>query len=168
MSDLISVVIPVYKVEKFIRNCVDSVIAQTYKDLEIILVDDVSPDGCPAICDEYAAADKRIKTVHKENGGLSSARNAGLDVATGEYVFFVDSDDYISENAIERLYEALIKEKADIAICDWVAVDENGNKVVKKISPLKNECLNRDGLFKKITEPNYYYYVVSWNKLYKR
>lgn len=93
-----SVIIPIYKVEQYLRQCIDSVLAQTYTDFEIILVDDGSPDGCPAICDEYADKDSRIKVIHKPNGGLSDARNAGLDAAKGEYVIFLDSDDYYRNN----------------------------------------------------------------------
>ena len=91
--NLISVIVPVYKVEPYLRRCVDSILAQTYQDLEVILVDDGSPDNCPEICDEYAAQDERIKVIHKANGGLSSARNAGLDAASGDWVSFIDSDD---------------------------------------------------------------------------
>ena len=95
MKDLISVIVPIYNVEKYLRRCVDSILNQTYKNLEVVLVDDGSPDACPAICDEYAQKDKRIKVVHKQNGGVSSARNTGLDFATGDYIAFVDRDDYI-------------------------------------------------------------------------
>ena len=95
MNSLISVIVPIYNVEKYLDKCVDSIINQTYKNLEIILVDDGSPDNCPKMCDDYAKKDSRIKVVHKENGGLSDARNAGMKVATGEYVSFIDSDDWI-------------------------------------------------------------------------
>ena len=107
MNDIISVIIPVYKVEKFIHNCIKSVINQTYKNLEIILVDDGSPDGCPQICDDYAKKDERIRVIHKQNGGLSDARNAGLDIATGEYIVFIDSDDEVSLDYVEYLYRML-------------------------------------------------------------
>ena len=90
MNELISVIVPIYNVEKYLHQCLKSIINQTYKNLEIILVDDGSPDSCPKICDEYSKKDKRIKVIHKENGGLSSARNAGLDVAKGEYISFID------------------------------------------------------------------------------
>ena len=90
MNELISVIVPIYNVEKYLHQCLKSIINQTYKNLEIILVDDGSPDNCPKICDEYSRKDKRIKVIHKENGGLSSARNAGLDVVTGEYISFID------------------------------------------------------------------------------
>ena len=96
----VSIIVPVYKVEKYLRKCIDSIINQTLKDIEIILVDDGSPDNCGKICDEYAAKDTRIKVIHKENGGLSSARNAGMEVAEGEYIGFVDSDDWIESDLI--------------------------------------------------------------------
>ena len=91
---MVSVIIPIYRAEKYLNECVDSVLAQTYRDLEIILVDDGSPDNCGAICDDYAAKDSRVKVIHKENGGPSDARNAGLAIAHGEYIYFLDSDDY--------------------------------------------------------------------------
>lgn len=102
---LVSVIIPIYKVEDYLCKCIESVLAQTYENLEIILVDDGSPDGCGAICDEYAIIDNRIRVIHKENGGLSSARNAGLDICTGEYIAFVDSDDYINEDYITKFMD---------------------------------------------------------------
>lgn len=120
LQELISVIIPVYNVEKYLKRCVDSVINQTYKNLEIILVDDGSPDNCGAICDEYAERDNRIKVIHKENGGLSSARNAGIDVASGTYLSFIDSDDYVSEQFIEKLYSMIKEYDADISQCNFV------------------------------------------------
>ena len=93
--ELISIIIPIYKVEQYLAECMESVLGQSYTNLEIILVDDGSPDACPALCDGYAQKDKRVKVIHKENGGLSDARNAGLEIATGEYIAFVDSDDFI-------------------------------------------------------------------------
>lgn len=113
----ISVIIPVYNVEQFLRKCVDSVIAQTMDDIEIILVDDGSKDSSGSICDEYADKDSRIKVLHKRNGGLSDARNEGLKLASGEYVGFVDSDDYISNDMYETLYNNLINNKTDISVC---------------------------------------------------
>ena len=102
MNDLISVIVPIYKVEKYLQKCVDSILAQTYSNLEIILVDDGSPDRCGELCDEYAEKDGRIRVIHKKNGGLSDARNAGIDVAAGKYLAFVDSDDYIHPK--KRIY----------------------------------------------------------------
>ena len=103
----LSVIIPIYKVERYLHECVDSVLSQTYHNIEVILVDDGSPDRCPAICDDYAKKDKRVKVLHKKNGGLSDARNAGLKVATGDYVIFLDSDDYYGQNDfLEKVVEA--------------------------------------------------------------
>ncbi len=114
---LISVIVPVYKVEKYLKRCVESIQAQTYKNLEIILVDDGSPDRCGEMCDELAKSDERIRVVHKQNGGLSSARNAGLDIMSGEYVGFVDSDDWIATDMYENLYNLLVTNNAQIACC---------------------------------------------------
>ena len=129
----ISVIIPIYKVEKYLDKCVESVVNQTYKDLEIILVDDGSPDNCPAICDAWAKKDSRIKVVHKENGGLSDARNAGLDIATGEYIGFVDSDDSIVPQMYEELLKNLEKENADISVCGYFYVNMLGYKTEKEL-----------------------------------
>ena len=118
--ELISVVIPVYNVEKYIRKALDSVIGQTYANLEIITVDDGSPDNSGKICDEYAAKDSRIKVIHKENGGQASARNLALPYATGEYLGFVDSDDWIDAEMYEEMYTLAQEEKTDIVICDMV------------------------------------------------
>ena len=105
MYPKISVVLPVYKVEKYLKRCIQSICVQTYRNLEIILVDDGSPDSCPEICDELAKCDSRIRVIHKENGGLSDARNVGTAYATGEYITFVDSDDDVTETYVEYLYE---------------------------------------------------------------
>lgn len=120
-SDKISVIIPVYKVEPYLRQCVDRVIGQTYKNLEIILIDDGSPDNCGAICDEYADQDKRVRVIHKQNGGLSSARNDGIMAATGKWVAFVDSDDWIEVDYYEKLLTPVEMKKPDIVIsgCYW-------------------------------------------------
>ncbi|MBR5112832.1 MAG: glycosyltransferase family 2 protein [Clostridia bacterium] len=113
----ISVIVPIYNVEQYIIECLDSIVNQSYKKLEIILVDDGSPDNCGKICDEYAKKDSRIKVIHQENGGLSAARNAGLDVATGEYIGFVDSDDYIEMNFFEELLKSIEEYHASLAVC---------------------------------------------------
>lgn len=119
MEDMmISVVIPVYNVEKYLTQCVDSVLAQTYKNWEAILVDDGATDGSGTICDEYAARHSRIRVIHRENGGLSAARNTGLAAAKGEYIYFLDSDDYIELNALERLLETAQREQADVVFFD--------------------------------------------------
>ena len=117
MKAEISVIVPIYKLEQYLEECVDSLIEQTYKNIEIILVDDGSPDNCGAICDRYAEQDDRIQVIHKKNGGLSDARNAGLDIASGEYVLFIDSDDNVSVDMVEELYGAIKKQNADISVC---------------------------------------------------
>ena len=114
---LISVIVPVYKVEPYIHRCIDSIIHQTYQNLEIILVDDGSPDNCGKICDEYAAIDSRIKVIHQKNGGLSAARNSGIDICKGEYIGFVDSDDCIHPEMYQRLYDDICIHKVKLAFC---------------------------------------------------
>lgn len=115
----VSIIIPVYGVEKYLAQCIDSVLAQTYEALQIILVDDGSPDGCPVICDEYAQRDSRISVVHKLNGGLSSARNAGLSIASGEYVCFFDSDDFVEPDMIEKLVYAVEENNDEVCVCGY-------------------------------------------------
>lgn len=113
----ISVIVPVYKVEPYIHKCVDSILGQTFSDIQVILVDDGSPDTCGDICEEYAKKDERVQVVHKENGGLSDARNAGIPFAKGEYVIFLDSDDYVEKDMLEYLYTNIKKARADMATC---------------------------------------------------
>ena len=125
MKDLISVIIPVYKTEKYLVRCLESVINQTYKNVEIILVDDGSPDKSPELCDNLAKKYQSIKVIHKENGGLSSSRNAGLDIASGDYISFIDSDDYIDQYMLERLYHAITKHDADVAMLRYKEVSGN-------------------------------------------
>lgn len=124
-SPLISVIVPIYNVEKYLPACIDSILAQSYKNLEIILVDDGSPDNCGKICDEYAEKDSRIKVIHKENGGISSARNAALDIASGDYIGFVDGDDSIHEIMYEELYSAITKTGAEISVCGFRKHSQN-------------------------------------------
>ena len=113
----ISVIVPVYKVEKYIHKCVDSILNQTFSDIEVILVDDGTPDRCGEICDAYGEQDSRVKVIHKENGGLSDARNAGMPHASGEYIIFIDSDDYIESDMLEYMYTRLTEAGADMATC---------------------------------------------------
>lgn len=138
-----SVIIPIYKVEQYLRQCVDSVLAQTYTDVEIILVDDGSPDSCPAICDEYAKKDSRIKVIHKPNGGLSDARNAGLDMAQGEYVLFLDSDDWWDDKDALRKTDASLKESgADITIIGMKKYLSRENRIGDVRTPQKCDKVN--------------------------
>ena len=135
MSKKVSIIVPIYNVEKYIHECIDSLIGQTYSDVEIILVDDASPDGCPAICDEYAQKDERIRVIHKPNGGLSDARNAGIEIASGDYLIFVDSDDYIVSDMVEQLIYMAEESGADIAACGYSG-DESGlsHEIERKFS----------------------------------
>lgn len=129
MEPLISVIIPIYKAEKYIENCVKSVLNQTYRNLEILLIDDGSPDKSGEICDKLAISDKRITVIHKKNGGAATARNVGLEQMKGQYVAFVDADDYMEENYLETLYGVLKKHGAQVSICSFKVVDENGHPV---------------------------------------
>lgn len=122
----ISVIVPVYKVEPYLQKCIDSILAQTFRDIEVILVDDGSPDNCPAICDAAAEKDERVRVIHQKNGGLSAARNAGLDIARGEWIGFVDSDDYIAPEMYQTLYNTAIKNDAQLALCSYAYVDIQG------------------------------------------
>lgn len=128
MTPLISIIVPIYKVEPYLRKCVDSILAQTYANIEVILVDDGSPDGCPAICDEYVAKDRRVVVIHQENAGVSVARNAGLDTAKGEYIAFVDGDDWIEPDMYEVLYQVIKDSGADIAVSSYCG---DGDRPVK-------------------------------------
>ncbi len=119
MNDLVSVVVPVYNVEPYLDRCINSIVNQTYKNLEIILVDDGSPDKCPEICDEWAKNDERIKVIHQKNSGLSGARNKGIESSIGKYICFVDSDDYVNENFVSCLYSSITENKSDISICGY-------------------------------------------------
>lgn len=129
MSRLVSIIVPVYKVEQYLKRCMDSVLNQTYKNIEVILVNDGSPDNCPALCDEYAKIDSRVRVIHKENGGLSSARNVALDSVKGDYIFFVDSDDWLALDTLEVLNEYLEKDYDMISFQRTYLTEE---KVVEK------------------------------------
>lgn len=166
---LVSIIVPVYKVEKYLGRCIDSLIAQTYKTIEIILVDDGSPDKCPGICDKYALTDDRIKVIHKENGGLSDARNAGIEAATGEYLMFVDGDDYISPDMTEKLYLALKKNDADMSICNFVCVNEDGSVYDGKMwEQIQDGLITGRDVLEIMLTGDYVTYVIACNKLYKR
>lgn len=180
MNELVSIVIPVYKVEKFLPRCVDSVLAQTYRNTEIILVNDGSPDKCPQICDEYAARNTQIKVVHKQNGGLASARNAGMRAATGEYVLFVDSDDWIDSNMVADLVEISEREKVDFVrtrakFANWPnhpdgAVCDFGNENMMRTGRYDRERIEKEMLPICIATPQITFgpIVSAGGTLYKR
>ena len=130
---LVTVVVPVYKTERYLDQCIESIVGQTYADLEILLIDDGSPDNCPAICDQWAARDSRIRVIHKTNAGLGMARNTGIENASGEYICFFDSDDYVDPKTIELAYESCKKERADIAVFGFANVDSQGVQTKKSV-----------------------------------
>lgn len=164
MNEVITVVVPVYRVEKFLKRCIDSILSQSYTNLDIVLVDDGSDDKCPEICDSYAEKDKRIRVIHKENGGLSDARNAGIEVAKGKLITFVDSDDSIDSDYVKQLYETIIREKADISICGYTVFYDNGRTVCN--SSNKKMTLNpKETLEKMLYQEDFN--VSTWAKLYK-
>ena len=162
----ISVIVPIYKVEKYLRRCIDSIINQTFKNIEIILVNDGSPDNCPKICEEYKNKDNRIIIINQENQGLSAARNSGIRIARGQYLVFIDSDDYIEEDMIEYLYEGIVKYDVDISCCGYVAVYDNGIK--EKITVPSEDTIYKKEEALNILLLNGYIDVVAWNKLYKK
>lgn len=174
MTSLISIIVPVYKVEGYLERCVNSLRNQSYKNIEIILVDDGSPDECPKLCDALQQKDERIRVLHKENGGLSSARNAGIRFAKGEYILFVDSDDYIAENMIEKMYQTIVKDQSDLCICDFCSVDEQGTSMEKEKQqfPFENAVFTREDILKIVCDytekENSWRFIPAWNKLYHK
>ncbi|WP_343338753.1 Undecaprenyl-phosphate 4-deoxy-4-formamido-L-arabinose transferase [Terrisporobacter petrolearius] len=165
MEKKISVIVPIYNVEQYLRKCVDSIINQTYKNLEIILVDDGSPDNCPTICDEYAKKDKRVRVIHKKNGGLSDARNAGLEIVTCDFITFVDSDDWIKLDTYEIMMKAMNEYNADIVVSNINYVYDN--KVNKKYNEGKIHVFNKEEAMNELIHDGLVQAVV-WNKLYKK
>lgn len=164
--DLISIIVPVYKVEPYLDRCVQSIVDQTYTNLEIILVDDGSPDTCPAMCDAWAEKDSRIKVIHKENGGLSDARNAGMAVATGEYMGFVDSDDWLEPEMYKQLLDAMVATGSDIASCGARRIWLDG-RPAQELLAVNRDCVLEwaDAMEALITARGLVQTV--WNKLYK-
>lgn len=159
----ISVIVPVYKTEGLLDRCVESIVGQTYKNLEIILVDDGSPDNCPAMCDGWAEKDSRIRVIHKENGGVSSARNAALDIATGDYIGFVDSDDWIEPEMYLSLIQKISESGKNIALCSYYAVEISGERYECRCV-VDKEVLDKDDYFRFIVLGGDGGYI--WNRLY--
>lgn len=166
---LISVIVPCYNVEKYLPQCVDSIMGQTYRNLEIILVDDGSPDRCGEICDEYAATDSRIRVIHKPNGGLADARNVAIDIAKGCFLSFVDSDDFISPFYIEGLYQIMEETDSDISACSYIKVEEGRMSELSTIAERKHsyvvwtrDSAIREMFYQKSIEPT------AWGKLFRR
>ena len=165
MEELISVIVPIYKVEAYLERCIRSIVNQTYKNLEIILVDDGSPDSCPDICDVWKEKDDRIKVIHKKNGGLSDARNAGMQIMTGTYISYIDSDDWVANDMYEKMMYAIKKKDADICECQFEKtagiVKSNKEQKTDKVTILKKEEALKAVVEEKINP-------VVWNKIYKR
>ena len=161
---IISIIVPVYKVEAHIEKCLSSIKEQTLANFEVILVDDGSPDNCGKICDEVAATDTRFRVIHQENGGLSNARNSGLAISKGQYIGFVDSDDYIAPDMYEKLYKEIARTEADIVICDHFRVEQG--KPLPRTSFEKNKALTPQETIKLLAEDGLTSYI--WCKLYKK
>lgn len=163
----LSIIVPIYKIEKYLNPCIDSVLKQSYKDYELILVDDGSPDNCGKICDEYAAKNNQIKVVHKENGGLSSARNAGTEVAKGEFLFFLDGDDFLEEESLKKLMDAINNTNADMYTFANFDYDEDGNK--KLVTNISNKIFNSvNELYKEMIKEVGYFKWEVWRYLFRR
>ena len=166
-TPLISVIVPVYNVAQYLERCVESLSAQTYWNLEIIMVDDGSTDASGSLCDSFQWTDDRIRVIHQPNGGLSAARNAGIQASKGEYLTFVDSDDYVADEYVETLYRTLTRGEADMAVCGFAWVDEAGNELPHR-SPLQDEVLTGEQALGKLQEDFAVYYTTAWAALYAR
>ena len=164
----ISVIVPVYQVEAYLPQCIDSILAQTFRDFELILVDDGSQDRSGAICDEYAGRDERVRVLHKENGGLSDARNAGLEQANGDYFLFVDSDDFIAPMMLERLYAGAQREGADLAICNFRYTFDTKEKKDFSTAMTAEILRGTEIFYNRKNDRSHGFWTVAWNKLYKR
>lgn len=163
----VSVIVPVYNVESYVAKCIESIVNQTFKDLDIILVDDGSTDSSGSICDRYAEKDKRIRVIHKENGGVSSARNAGLDIAVGDYYVFIDGDDYANSQLIETLRSVITDNDADLAMCNYIHVDESGEKVgISELRITQPQIVSSDWMLERISR-GWTFGAIVWNKMYK-
>ena len=168
--DTVSIIIPVYNVESYLDRCVDSVLKQSFQDIEILLIDDGSTDKSGLLCDRWAEKDNRVRVIHKVNEGVSAARNIGLDQANGDYIAFVDSDDFIDANMIETLYNTLQIKHADMCICGFVFVDEFGNPLAEEnqSSPITDEILTGFEVIQKLAGDRGWFYHLAWNKLYRK
>lgn len=167
---LISIIVPVYKVERYLRRCVNSVLTQTYDNFELILIDDGSPDGCPVICDEYAKNDSRVRVIHQTNQGLAEVRNVGVLQARGEYIAFIDSDDFVASNYIEMLYRGIKEFGADISICSFRKVQSEMTETEEKeFSEFKEVSFAKAMKYFASFQPGVSIaFVSAWAKLYKK
>ena len=168
-NDLISVVVPVYNVEPYLKRCVDSIIGQSYKNIEIILVDDGSTDGSSVVCDGYLNVDDRIMVIHQENKGLSNARNTGIENAKGKYISFVDSDDYLDVNFIEILHQNIVEQGADIVVCDLLGFDSQTLEFSPRVRCIENGFIDVNHIFEMMMHSDYpWLYTMTCNKLYAK
>lgn len=168
-NDLVSIVVPIYNVELYIDDCINTLINQTYKKIEIILVDDGSTDNSQKICEEYAKQDSRIKVLHKENGGLSDARNKGLDVAQGKYIIFVDSDDFVNIYFVEKLYKSCVQNESDISVCKYQEIKSKKEAAWKKQINSNNRTMTgREYIIDMYNGESEKLGFVAWNKIYKK
>lgn len=167
MEDLVSIVVPVYNVEKYLKKSIESILNQTYKNVEILLVDDGSTDSSGQICDSFSKVDPRIRVFHKANGGLSDARNFGIEQMKGQYVAFIDSDDYISKDYVWKLYSSIKNNDSEVSICSFSLVDEKGEKIKDELLDSGEVCLSGKQILEKVLTADGYRYVVAWNKLYR-
>lgn len=165
---IVSVIVPVYNVEKYIHRCVDSILAQTFTDFELILVDDGSPDNCPAICDEYAESDSRVIVIHQENQGQSAARNNAVALARGEWIHFVDSDDLIHPQMLEILYKAVIETGANISMCTAVEAQTIPDDFYRERNPKVKKIKIDESAFEWLAEYGEYRNCVVWGKLIRK
>lgn len=165
----ISVIVPVYRVEKYLSDCIESILNQTFADFELILVDDGSPDRCGEICDEAAKHDTRVQVIHQRNQGLSAARNAGIEIARGSWLSFVDADDFVALNFLEALHKAATRAQADCAVCSFYLTDSTGARIEASY-PVEVENGVRTGVsvLETVQEQLNVPYIVAWNKLYRR
>ncbi len=169
MTHLISVIVPVYNVSVYLKKCVESILNQTFTNIELILVDDGSTDSGPGMCDEFAVTDSRVKVIHQKNQGLSAARNAGLDLASGDYIAFVDGDDYLREDMLEKMYERLVKDQSELAICDICYVDQNYREIIMpNLSGVQDGIMDESDFWDALYHDKPIFCTVACNKLYHK
>lgn len=165
MQQLVSIIVPVYKVENYLDKCLQSIVSQTYSNIEIILVDDGSPDNCPTMCEKWAQNDRRIKVIHQRNSGVSAARNVGIEIASGELICFIDSDDFVDQSLCQKAVSEIEKNGADIVVFDAIRVTESGEPL-ETTENIKHTCLNKEEAMRELFLGNIHDYAC--NKIFKR
>lgn len=165
---LVSIIVPVYNVENYLNECIESIVNQSYENIEILLINDGSTDLSGKMCEEWAKRDNRINVFHQKNKGLSAARNLGIEKSKGEYLIFIDSDDYVDKKIVEQLLYFITCENVDIVMCGFNYIDDVGNLLDSSIKTIKNESLNYIDIYRKFLLETGWHYDVVWNKIYKR